>query len=90
MFNTPPPPPSEISKTLDDARVPRSINSISREPNAGEKIPERFRDLLKHDINYHLRDGEWVGYEVSEEDEENDEVYIYMQRSLNKQAKVRV
>ena len=69
--------PSEISKTLDDARVPRSINSISREPNAGEKIPERFHDLLKNDINYHLREGEWVGYEVREEDEENDVVYIY-------------
>ena len=69
--------PSEISKTLDDARVPRSINSISREPNAGDEIPEHLHDLLKNDINYYLRDGEWVGYEVREEDEENEAVYLY-------------
>ena len=69
--------PSKISKTLDDARVPRSINSISREPNAGDEIPEYFHDLLKNDINYHLREGEWVGYEVREEDEENEAVYVY-------------
>ena len=69
--------PSEISKTLDDARVPRSINSISREPNAGGEIPERFHDLLKNDINYYLREDEWVGYEVREEDQENEAVYVY-------------
>ena len=69
--------PSEISKTLDDDQVPRSINSISREPKAGDKIPERLHDLLKNDVNYHLREGEWVGYEVREENEENDVVYVY-------------
>ena len=68
--------PSEISKTLDDARVPRSINSISREPNAGGEIPERFHDLLKNDINYYLREDEWVGYEVTEEDQEIEAVYV--------------
>jgi hypothetical protein len=69
--------PSEIPKTLDDARVPQSISSISREPNPGDPIPERFHDLLKNDINYHLREGEWVGYELREEDEENEAVYVY-------------
>ena len=68
---------SEISKTLDDARVPRSINSISREPNAGDEIPEYFHDLLKNDLHYYLREDEWVGYEVREEDEENEAVYVY-------------
>ncbi|CAB3987754.1 Hypothetical predicted protein [Paramuricea clavata] len=65
--------PSEISKTLDDARVPQSISSISREP--GNPIPGHY--LLKNDINYHLCEGEWVGYEVREEDEENEAVYVY-------------
>ena len=69
--------PSEISKTLDDARVPRSINSISREPNPGDEIPEYFHDLLKNHINYYLREDELVGYEVREEDEENEAVYVY-------------
>jgi sacsin len=69
--------PSEISKTLDDARVPQSISSFSREPNPGDLIPEHFHDLLKNDISHHLREGEWVGYELREEDEENDAVYVY-------------
>ncbi|XP_028392515.1 sacsin-like [Dendronephthya gigantea] len=69
--------PSEISRTLDDARIPRSISSRSREPNPGEEIPEHFHYLLKNDINYHLREGEFVGYEVREEDEENEAVYVY-------------
>jgi sacsin len=69
--------PCEISKTLDDARVTRFIRSISREPNPGDQIPEWFHYLLKNDINYHLREGEWVGYEVREEDEDNEAVYVY-------------
>jgi hypothetical protein len=69
--------PSEISITLDEARVPRIISSISREPKPGDEIPESFHYLLKNDINYHLREGEWVGYEVREEDEENKAVYVY-------------
>ena len=69
--------PSEISGTLDNARVPRNISTLSREPNAGDKIPECLHYLLKNDINYYLRDGEWVGYEVAEEDEENEEVYVF-------------
>jgi sacsin len=69
--------PSEISKTLDDARVPQSISSISTEPNPGDPIPEHFHYLLKNDINYHLCEDEWVGYEVREEDEENEAVYVY-------------
>ena len=69
--------PSEISKTLDDARVPRSIGSRRGEPKPGEEIPEYLHHLLKNDVNYHLREGEWVGYEAREEDEENEAVYVY-------------
>ncbi len=69
--------PSEISKTLDDARVPRSIGSRRGEPKPGEEIPEYLHQLLKNDVNYHLREGEWVGYEAREEDEENEAVYVY-------------
>ena len=69
--------PSEISKTLNNARIPSSINSTSREPNAGDEIPEQFHDLLKNDINYHLREDELVGYEIREEDKKNDAVYLY-------------
>ena len=69
--------PSEISRTLDGARLPRNISSCSGEPNPGEEIPEHFHCLLKNDINYHLREGEFVGYEVKEEDEENEAVYVY-------------
>ena len=69
--------PREISKTLDEGRVTGNISSISREPNPGDEIPESFHYLLKNDINYHLREGEWVGYEVREEDEENEAVYVY-------------
>ena len=69
--------PSQISRTLDVARVPQSISDSSREPHAGDVIPERFHDLLKNDMKYHLRDGEWVGYEVREDDEENEAVYVY-------------
>ena len=69
--------PSEIPKTLDDARVPQSIGNSSREPKAGDVIPERFHDLLKNDMKYHLREGEWVGYEIREEDEESEAVYVY-------------
>ena len=71
------PEPGEISKTLDDVRVPQSVGSRRGEPNAGEEIPEYLHDLLKNDVNYHLRDGEWVGYEVQEENEESEAVYIY-------------
>ncbi|XP_028392629.1 sacsin-like [Dendronephthya gigantea] len=69
--------PSEISETLDEARVPQNISSRSGEPNPGDKIPEHFHYLLKNDINHHLREGELVGYEVREEDEENEAVYVY-------------
>ena len=69
--------PSEISKTLDDDRVPRSIDSRRGEPNPGEEIPEYLHDLLKNDVNYHLREGEWVGYEVREENKESEAVYVY-------------
>ena len=69
--------PSEISKTLDDLRVPRSIGSRRGEPKPGEKIPEHLHHLLKNDVNYHLREGEWVGYEAREENEENETVYVY-------------
>ena len=69
--------PSEISKTLDDDRVPRSIDSRRGEPNPGEEIPEHLHDLLKNDLNYHLREGEWVGYEVREENEESEAVYVH-------------
>ena len=69
--------PGEISKTLDDVRVPRSTGSRHGEPNPGEEIPEYLHDLLKNDVNYHLREGEWVGYEVQEENEENEAVYVY-------------
>jgi hypothetical protein len=69
--------PGKISKTLDDERVPRSIGSRDGEPNPGDEIPERLHDLLKNDMTYHLREDEWVGYEIREENEENEAVYVY-------------
>ena len=70
--------PCEISKTLDDARVPRNVSN-STQQNLGEIIPEHFHDRLKNDINYHLRAGEIVGYEVREDDENDDAVFVYAQ-----------
>ncbi|XP_028392627.1 sacsin-like, partial [Dendronephthya gigantea] len=67
---------SEISKTLDDARVP-TIDSNTLEPSAGDRIPDNVHDFLKNNINYHLREGEWVGYAMQEESEEDDAVYIF-------------
>ena len=67
---------SEISKTLDDARVPRTVGN-STQRNLGDIIPEHFHDLLKNDVNYNLREGEIVGYEIREDDENDDAVYIY-------------
>jgi hypothetical protein len=69
--------PSEISKTLDNARVTSSTSNNSKEQNPGDRVPQHFHNLLRNDINYHLRDGEWVGYELREEDEENEAVYVY-------------
>ena len=69
--------PSEISKTLNNARVPRNANSPSREPYPGDEIPDHFHDLLKNDINYHLRVDELIGYEKREENEKNYAVYLY-------------
>ena len=69
--------PSEISKVLDDAHVPSTISSLSKAVNLGDQIPEHFHYLLKNDIHYHLRTGEWVGYEVREEDNKNEAVYVY-------------
>jgi sacsin len=66
----------QISMTLDEARV-TSNSGDNREPKLGDKIPECYHDLLKHNIKFYLRDGEWVGYEVREEDEENEAVYVY-------------
>ena len=68
---------SKIPKVLDDAHVPSTISSFSRAVNLGDQIPEHFHYLLKNDIHYHLRTGEWVGYEVREEDRENGAVYVY-------------
>ena len=69
--------PSEISKTLDNARVTSSTSNNSKEQNPGDRVPQHFHNLLRNDINYHLREGELVGYEKQEESEENDTVYVY-------------
>ena len=68
---------SEISKTLDGARVQRSISDSSKDENPGEEIAEHFHYLLKNDVNYNLREGELVGYEIQEESEESGTVYVY-------------
>ena len=69
--------PSEISILLDEARIPRSVSNTGKEPCPGETIPEHFHFLLKNDIDYYLRDGELVAYELKEEDENNDAVYVF-------------
>ena len=69
--------PSEISSVLDAAKIPRNISNIGKEPCPGDIIPEHFHFLLKNDIDYYLRDGELVAYELEEEDGNNDAVYVF-------------
>ena len=67
---------TQISMTLDEARV-TSNKGNNREPNPGDVIPECDHYLLKHNMKFHLRDNEWVGYEERGEDEETEPVYVY-------------
>ncbi|XP_046843292.1 sacsin-like [Xenia sp. Carnegie-2017] len=68
---------SDLSRTLDDARIPRTISALSSLPPLGNVIPVELHYLLKNDVRFVLREGEFVGYEVQDESELNDSVYIF-------------
>lgn len=69
--------PADISSVLDEARISRNVSSNWDEPTLGDVIPVYFHFLLNSDIDYYLREGELVGYEMKEEDENNDPIFVY-------------
>lgn len=69
--------PAEIHSRLDEAHVPGHMSNSWKEPDPGDPIPEHFHFLLRSDIDYYLRKGELVAYELQEEDNMHDPVYVF-------------